>query len=96
VSFFLAEQEIVFVSASESMEMVLMNVRMHRNSELGSMKDLKLLYFTAMEGFSGRNLTREIFNGGHMSYQRAWLGIIILIERNVLFLTKLSRKKTFV
>jgi hypothetical protein len=51
VSFFLAEQEIVFVSASGPMEMMMMNVRMHMNCELGSMKDLKLLYFTSMEEF---------------------------------------------
>jgi hypothetical protein len=68
VSFFLAEQEITFVSASRSMETILMNVGMHTNSELGSMKDLKLLYFTSMEGFSGIIVTREILNGGQMSY----------------------------
>jgi hypothetical protein len=47
-----------------------------------------------MERFSGRNLAREILNGGHMSYQRAWLGIIILTERDMLFITELSGKKT--
>jgi hypothetical protein len=96
VSFFLAEQEIVFVSASGSIEVVMMHIKMHVSCELGSLKDLKLLFFTSMVEFSGRNLTRDVLNGGHMSYQRAWLGIIELTERDMLSLTKLFGEKTSV
>lgn len=44
VSFFLAEQKIIFVSASGLTEMVMINIKMHISCELWSMKDLKLWY----------------------------------------------------
>jgi hypothetical protein len=36
--------------------------------ELQSMKGLKLLYFTSMEEFSGRNVTIEVLSVCHVSY----------------------------